>query len=157
MQSALSVKDASVDLTSRPCCAECLDGSLQRSERTCPRVMSTHLKEPEGTTAGRLGGMLCGKSVERGCESNPAMEELTRRLGIASKDATPSKGETSVVALSSSPTRPLLSSGLPTLASAKLEKHRSKANMDADPGCGRGWIGTRKSTTTEVSGAIRAS
>ena len=114
-------KNASVDLMGRPCCAECFDASLQRSEGTRPRVMSTHLKEPEGTTAGRLGGMLRGKSVERGCESNPAMEELTQRLGIASKDATPSKSETSVVASGSSPTRPRPSSGLPTSASAELE------------------------------------
>jgi uncharacterized protein with PIN domain len=114
-------KSASVDLMGRPCCAECFDTSLQRSEGTRPRTMSTHLKEPEGTTAGRLGGMLRGKSVERGCENNPAMEELTQRLGIASKDTTPCKGETSMVASSSSPTRSRPSSGLPASTSAELE------------------------------------
>ena len=114
-------KSASVDLMGRPCCAECFDTSLKRSETTRPRTMSTHLREPEGATAGRLGGMLRGKSAERGRESNPAMEELTQRLGIASKDTTPSKSEAFVVASSSSPTRSRPSSGLPTSVSAELE------------------------------------
>ena len=49
------------------------------------------------------------------------MEELTQRLGIASKDVTPSKSESFVVASTSSPTRSRPSSGLPTSTSAELE------------------------------------
>ena len=115
-------KNASVDLMGRPCCAECFDISLQRSERNRPRTTSTARKEPEIASTGRLGGMLRGKSVERGRESNPAMDELTLRLGIASSDVTPGKRETSVASSSSSPTRSRRpSSTLPTLASAELE------------------------------------
>ena len=116
-----TAKNASVDLMGRPCCAECFDTSLRRSETTRPRTMSTHHREPEAATAGTLGGMLRGRGVDRGRESNPAMEELTQRLGVASKDTTPNKREISVVSSSSSPTRSRPSSGIPTSASAELE------------------------------------
>ena len=114
-------KNASVDLMGQPCCFECFDTSLRRSEGTRPRTMSTQIKGPETASAGSLGGMLHGKNVERGRKSNTAMEELTQRLGIAGRDTTPSKKETPVASSSSSPTRSRPSLSFPTSTSAELE------------------------------------
>ena len=114
-------KNASVDLMGRPCCIECFNTSLCRSEGSRPRATSTQVKGPEAASAGSLGGMLRGKSVERGFESNHAMEELTQRLGLAGRDTTPSKRETPVASSSSSPMRSRPSSSFPVSASAELE------------------------------------
>jgi hypothetical protein len=86
-------KHASADLMGRPCCADYFHPSLQRSEGTHLRTTSMPLKEPKLLARAAWGGMLRGKSVERGRYGRPVIPELTQRLYIANKDMIPSKRE----------------------------------------------------------------
>ena len=71
----------SVDLYGRPCCPDCFDTSLSRptqSKPNTPRVSDAK--------ANNLGG-LSGTAKD----GSPALEELSRRLGVRSRESTPSK------------------------------------------------------------------
>ncbi|KIM33943.1 hypothetical protein M408DRAFT_325503 [Serendipita vermifera MAFF 305830] len=71
----------SVDLYGRPCCPGCFDTSLSRpvqSKPNTPRVSDAK--------AGNLGGL--SESTQDG---SAALEELSRRLGVKSRESTPSR------------------------------------------------------------------
>src|SRR5258706_16214820 len=111
-----TVRNTSVDLMGRPCCAEYFNTSLPKPETTRPRTMSTHLEEPEGATAGTLGDMLRGKSGARTREQP--------RYGSAyptSRHSTQRHNSKQDCLFNSTPTCSRPSSGLPTSTSADLE------------------------------------
>ncbi|KAG8788892.1 hypothetical protein FRC20_001401 [Serendipita sp. 405] len=82
-------RNPSVDLYGRPCCPECFDTSLHRSSRS--KNSSPHKNDDEKRRS-------MGDPTK---ESMATMEELSRRLGVQSKESTPSKAP-----LQLSPTTP---------------------------------------------------
>ncbi|KZT74745.1 hypothetical protein DAEQUDRAFT_760767 [Daedalea quercina L-15889] len=76
-----------VDLLGKPCCADCFDTCLARSNRKTPQKPGRN----DDTPLSNLGGTRRGK-LER--EGSPALEELEQRLGIVrSRENTPVNDE----------------------------------------------------------------
>jgi hypothetical protein len=80
----------SVDLYGRPCCSDCFDTSLQRPVGSKPgsRVGSkatSPTKEERGPS--NIGGL----AISNNDEGSPVLNELSRRLGIQSKESTPTR------------------------------------------------------------------
>ncbi|TFY52613.1 hypothetical protein EVJ58_g9913 [Rhodofomes roseus] len=76
-----------VDLLGKPCCADCFDTCLTRSNRNTPQKPG---RKDEGPLS-NLGGTRRG---EREREGSPTLEELEQRLGIArSRENTPIKDD----------------------------------------------------------------
>ena len=79
----------SVDLYGRPCCSECFDTSLSRPLRAnVTGNKGGKLSKSRSPSKEELDG---GRMVKGEDESRAAMDELTRKLGIQSKEVTPSK------------------------------------------------------------------
>lgn len=83
---------ASVDLYGRPCCTECFDTSLSRPLRSSVsgnangKLSKSNSPSKEDLDGGRRRSM--GKVED---DSKATMDELSRKLGIQSKETTPSK------------------------------------------------------------------
>lgn len=91
-----------VDLLGKPCCADCFDTCLTRSNKNTPQKAGRRDDGPSSNLSGIRRG-----EREREREGSPALEELEQRLGIVrSRESTPARDD-----------RPIKSTGLksPTL------------------------------------------
>lgn len=76
-----------VDLLGKPCCADCFDTCLTRSNKNTPQKAGRRDDVPSSN----LGGT---RRREREREGSPALEELEQRLGIVrSRESTPAKDD----------------------------------------------------------------
>lgn len=103
----------SVDLYGRPCCPNCFDTSLSRpvqSKPNTPRVSDAK--------SSNLGGLSASAK-----DGSPALEELSRRLGVKSREGTPSKIP------QPSPTTPQSRTPVATIRSP-VEKEMSRRSVD---------------------------
>jgi LIM domain len=101
----------SVDLFGRPCCPDCFETSLNRptqSRKTTPRRES-----------GNLGGLSGAQK-----DASPALEELSRRLGVRSKESTPSKIPQAI------PTTPQSRTPVATVRSPAVDKVSARKSVD---------------------------
>jgi hypothetical protein len=80
----------SVDLYGRPCCPDCFDTSLQRPLGSKPgsragSKATSPTKEERGLS--NIGGL----AMSNNDEGSPVLNELSRRLGIQSKESSPTR------------------------------------------------------------------
>lgn len=101
----------SVDLFGRPCCPDCFDTSLQR-----PLGSKTPSPAKENNKSNHAGGVI-DSSTNSNKDGSPVVNELSRRLGIQSKDNSPTR-----------PPRPLT----PT-ADIKDASNTARSSVDLTP------------------------
>jgi len=104
----------SVDLYGRPCCPDCFDTSPHRpmqSKSTTPGRDEAKLNNLGGFSGSNKDG-------------SPALEELSRRLGVKSRDSTPSKIPQAI------PTTPASRTPVATVQSPAIDKASQRRSVD---------------------------